>query len=88
MVAMHLPPNVSAQRVPVSNTSFFYVLRHSELGVLGKIVLEQLPEGGWKIVPELMARAGSALSEMRRAVFEQIVNSLMAGPEAAGLPAP
>ncbi len=83
-MGLQLPRNVTAQRVPVSDTAFFYVLRHSELGMLGKIALEQAPEGGMTIKPVLFAPAGSALTERRRIAFEPIVRSLQTKLDATG----
>ena len=38
-MSFQLPPNVTAQRKPISATSYEYILRHSELGQLGQIML-------------------------------------------------
>ncbi len=82
---IQLPRNVTAQRVPVSNSSFVYVLRHCELGVLGEIRVEQGPEGGLTVKSELFAPPGSTLTERRRIVFEPIVRSAIAELDASVL---
>ncbi len=85
---IQLPRNVTAQRVPISDSSFFYVLRHCELGVLGKIRVEQGPAGGFKVKPELFAPDGSsALNERRRVAFEPIVRSAIMELDDSVLPA-
>lgn len=75
-MSFQLPPNVTAQRKPISATSYEYVLRHSELGQLGQIMLTVCMSGKCRITTLVNGQPGDALTERRRAVFEPLAETL------------
>lgn len=75
-MSFQLPPNVTAQRKPISATSYEYLLRHSELGLLGQILLSVCVSGSCKITSLVNGQAGELLTERRRAVFEPLAKTL------------
>lgn len=75
-MSFQLPPNVTAQRKPISSTSYEYILRHSELGQLGQILLSVCVSGNCKITSLVNGPPGDMLTERRRAVFEPLAKTL------------
>ncbi|MES2024781.1 MAG: hypothetical protein V4448_04400 [Pseudomonadota bacterium] len=75
-MSFQLPPNVTAQRKPISATSYEYILRHSELGQLGQILLSACTSGACKVTSLVYGQPGEQLTEQRRAVFEPLARSL------------
>lgn len=75
-MTFQLPPNVTAQRKPISATSYEYILRHSELGQLGQILLSVCVSGNCKITSLVHGQPGELLTERRRAVFEPLAKTL------------
>ena len=75
-MSFQLPPNVTAQRKPISATSYEYILRHSELGQLGQILLSACTAGCCKVTSLVHGQPGEQLTEQRRAVFEPLARSL------------
>lgn len=74
-MSFQLPPNVTAQRKPISATSYEYVLRHSELGQLGQIMLTVCISGKCRITSLVNGQPGETLTERRRAVFEPLTKT-------------
>ena len=75
-MSFQLPPNVTAQRKPISATSYEYILRHSELGQLGQILLSACASGSCKVTCLVHGQPGEQLTEQRRAVFEPLARTL------------
>jgi hypothetical protein len=75
-MSFQLPPNVTAQRKPISATSYEYILRHSELGQLGQILLTASAAGKCNVTYLVNGQPGSQLTEARRAVFEPLAMTL------------
>lgn len=75
-MSFQLPPNVTAQRKPISATSYEYILRHSELGQLGQIMLSACTSGSCKVTSLVNGQPGDQLTEQRRAVFEPLAKTL------------
>ncbi len=77
-MSFQLPSNVTAQRKPISTTSYEYILRHAELGQLGQIMLSVCARGNCKITSLVNGMPGELLTERRRAVFEPLARTLAA----------
>lgn len=71
-----LPSNVTAQRRPISATSYEYILRHSELGQLGQIMLSVCISGHCRITSLVHGQPGEILTERCRAIFEPLAKML------------
>ena len=67
-----LPPNITAQRKPLSPTSYEYVLRHSELGQLGRIFLTAGASGECKVTYQVYGRPDDHMTAQRQAIFEPL----------------
>lgn len=74
-MSFQLPSNITAQRRPISATSYEYILRHSELGQLGQILLSASADG-YNVTCLVHGPAGEQMTERRRAVFEPLACSL------------
>ncbi|CAN5347692.1 hypothetical protein BH11PSE11_BH11PSE11_33320 [soil metagenome] len=78
-MTMQLPANVIAQRLPISATCYGYVLRHSQLGILGTILVAHAQDGSYTIRPELAwASSRVEVEDQRRAIFEPIARGWIA----------
>ena len=78
-MAFQLPPNITAQRLPMSSTSFQYVLHHSELGELGRVLTNADESGSRNVTYQVYKR--SRLDNMmarRKAIFEPLAMTLAA----------
>jgi|SRR5690606_24355451 len=75
-MAIELPPNVTAQRKPISSTSYEYIFRHSELGPLGRLLLNGCASGTSRIIGLVHGQPGEQLTEQRRAIFEPLAHKL------------
>lgn len=75
-MAIELPPNVTAQRKPISATSYEYIFRHSELGQLGKVLLSVCTSGTSRLTCLVNGDPGARLTEQRRAIFEPLARKL------------
>ena len=75
-MSFQLPPNITAQRKPISATAYEYVLHHNELGQLGQIMLSACISGGCNVTCLVHGQAGDQITEQRRAVFEPLAKSL------------
>jgi hypothetical protein len=76
VMSFQLPPNVTAQRKPISATSYEYILRHSELGQLGQILLSTNAAGKCNVTYLVYGQPGAQITEERRAVFEPLAMTL------------
>ncbi len=75
-MSFQLPSNVTAQRRPISATSYEYILRHSELGELGQILLSACASGSCNITCLVHGQPDDNMTEQRRAVFEPLAKNL------------
>jgi hypothetical protein len=75
-MSFQLPSNITAQRKPISATSYEYILRHSELGQLGQILLSACASGRCKVTCLVHGQPGDQMTERRRAVFEPLAQTL------------
>jgi hypothetical protein len=75
-MSFQLPPNITAQRKPISATSYEYILRHSELGQLGQILLSASSAGKCNVTYLVYGQPGAEITEARRAVFEPLAMTL------------
>lgn len=71
-----LPHKVTAQRVPISPTSFEYTFRHAELGELGRVLICATHKGGCHITHQLSRTSSDDISAMRREIFEPIAHAV------------
>jgi len=77
-MAFQLPQDVTAQRMPISPTSFEYTFRHKELGELGKVLICATHKGGCHITHQLHGPADDASFPVRRAIFEPLAHAVAA----------
>ncbi len=77
-MSFQLPSNITAQRKPISVTSYEYVLHHNELGQLGKILLSACISGGCNVTSLVHGQPGDELTEQRRKLFEPLAKTLAA----------
>lgn len=75
-MSFQLPPNITAQRKPISATAYEYVLHHNELGRLGHIMLSACISGACNVTSLVHGQPGDQMTEQRRAVFEPLARSL------------
>jgi hypothetical protein len=59
-----------------------YVLRHTELGLLGRLVLQGLPSGHCQVSCEVAGDPADPLTAKRRAVLEPVTTALVQRLEA------
>src|SRR5215471_2283063 len=71
-----LPPGVSMQKEPLPS-GWAYVFRHTELGLLGRLVLQDLPSGHCQVSCEVAGDPADPLTARRRAVLEPITAELV-----------
>jgi hypothetical protein len=77
-MGFQLPHQVTAQRTPISPTSFEYTFRHSELGELGSVLFCANLTGGCHVTHQLYRSASDDRSEMRREIFEPLAKAVVA----------
>lgn len=77
-MSFQLPSNITAQRKPISATSYEYVLHHNELGKLGKILLSACISGRCNVTSLVHGQPGDQLTEQRRILFEPLAKTLAA----------
>src|SRR2546427_10545120 len=77
----HLPRGVSMHKEPLPS-GWAYVLRHKELGLLGRLVLHGLPSGHCQVSCEVAGDPADALTARRRAVLEPVTTALVRRLEA------
>jgi hypothetical protein len=75
---IRLPPEVTFEKRVLSQSSWSYDFRHRTLGVLGRILLQDLPRGrGTHLSCEMAGDPADPRTAERRAIFEPL------GPEIA-----
>src|SRR5690606_29608108 len=79
-MAIELPPNVTAQRKPISPTSYEYIFRHSELGQLGRMLLNVCASGTSRIICLVHGQPGDKLTAQRRARLGPLRHNRAAEP--------
>ena len=75
-MAFQLPTNITAQRKPISPTSYEYILQHSELGQLGKIVMYAGSSGGCMVTYQVFGSSDDWKTEQRREIFDPVARLL------------
>jgi hypothetical protein len=76
-----LPPGVTMQKEQLPS-GWTYVLRHTELGLLGRLVLQGLPSGHCQVSCEVAGDPADPLTARRRAVLEPVTTALVQRLEA------
>jgi len=76
-----LPPGVTMQKEQLPS-GWAYVLRHTELGLLGRLVLQGLPSGHCQVSCEVAGDPADPLTARRRAVLEPVTTALVQRLEA------
>ena len=66
-----LPPDISVRKERLSDT-WVYVFRHTQLGNLGRIVLQGRPDGRTNAICEVAGDADDLMTAERAAVFEPL----------------
>ena len=76
-----LPRGVSMHKEPLPS-GWAYVLRHKDLGLLGRLVLYGLPSGHCQVSCEVAGDPADPLTARRRAVLEPLTTELVRRLEA------
>lgn len=76
-----LPPGVSVHKESL-HSGWAYVFRHTELGLLGRLVLQGLPSGHCQVSYEVAGDPADPLTARRRAVLEPVTTALVRQLEA------
>src|SRR6267154_2843683 len=71
-----LPPGVSMQKEQLPS-GWAYVFRHTELGLLGRLVLQELPIGHCQVSCEVAGDPADPLAAKRRTVLEPVTTALV-----------
>ncbi len=71
-----LPPDVSVRKERLSDT-WVYVFRHTQLGELGRIVLQGRPDGRTNAICEVAGDADDPMTAERAAIFEPLGMALV-----------
>ena len=66
-----LPPDVSFRKERLSGT-WIYVFRHTQLGELGRIILQGRPDGRTHVTCEVVGDADDPMTEKRAAIFKPL----------------
>ena len=78
---LRLPPGVSMQQEPLPS-GWAYVFRHTELGLLGRLVLHGLSSGHCQVSCDVAGDPADPLTAKRRAVLEPVTTALVQRLEA------
>mgnify|MGYP001569025604 CR=1 FL=1 len=70
-----LPPDVSVRKERLSG-SWVYVFRHTQLGDLGRIVLQGRPDGRTHVTCEVAGERADPMTEKRAAIFKPLGTAL------------
>lgn len=73
----NLPPNISYSQEQLAN-GFAFIFRHSELGELGRILLQERPDRQTQILCEVVGDPKDPMTAKRAAIFEPIGKELSA----------
>jgi hypothetical protein len=76
-----LPPGVSMQKEQLP-AGWAYVFRHAKLGLLGRLVLQDLPSGHCQVSCEVAGDPADPLTARRRKVLEPVTTALVRRLEA------
>ena len=82
MSRFKLPPNVSFTKERISG-QWTYIFQHSELGTLGRIVLQARSDGNTQINCELAGDPNDPMTEKRAAIFKPLSLTIMDQMESA-----
>jgi hypothetical protein len=74
--AFRLPPGVSFQKELLAS-GWAYVFRHTTLGQLGRIVLEDHPDGRAQVTCEIAGDPADPMTAQRKALFEPVAMDLV-----------
>lgn len=70
---IHLPPEITFEKRVLSESGWSYEFRHRTLGVLGRILLQDLPDGrGTHLSYEVAGDPADPRTAQRRAIFEPL----------------
>ena len=75
-MAFNLPPDISFRKERLSY-GWAYVFRHAEMGDLGRIVLQERPDGQTHATCEVVGDPKDPMTEQRAAVFQPLGLELM-----------
>lgn len=67
----HLPEDVSVRKTRLSS-GWSYLFRHTELGYLGRIVLQGRPDGRTNVTCEVAGDADEPMTEKRAEIFKPL----------------
>jgi len=67
-----LPPDVSVRKERLSSGDWVYVFRHTQLGNLGRIILQGRPDGWTQVTCEVVGDANDPMTEKRAAIFKPL----------------
>ena len=81
-MSFSLPPDISVRRQPLDN-GMVYQFRHTTLGLLGRIVLQDGADGLSQISSEVAGELDDPMTETRAQIFEPLSQQLAATLEAA-----
>src|SRR5213080_2831545 len=76
-----LPPGVSMQKEQL-RSGWAYVVHHTELGLLGRLVRQSLPSGHCQVSCEVAGDPADPLTARRRKVLEPVTTELVRRLEA------
>jgi hypothetical protein len=76
-----LPPGVSFQKEQLSS-GWAYVFRHATLGQLGRLVLDDRPDGMSQVTCEIAGDPADPMTAKRKALFEPVALDLVRRLEA------
>lgn len=75
-MTFQLPPDISFQKERLAY-GWAYVFRHAELGTLGRIVLQDRPDGKAHLTCELVGDQRDPMTEKRAAIFKPLAKRLV-----------
>lgn len=78
----NLPPEISYQQEPVPN-GFAFNFRHAKLGDLGRILLQERPDGQTQILCEIVGDPEDPMTAKRGAIFKPISEAITSQLDAA-----
>lgn len=81
-MSFSLPPEISVQRLPL-DSGMIYQFQHKTLGQLGRIVLQDSPDGLCQISSEVAGNPNDPMTETRSQIFEPLSQQLATALEAA-----
>jgi hypothetical protein len=73
---LQLPPDVTAQRKPLSPTAYEYILRHKDFGTLGRILLTANAVGKCKVAYHVNPHVSEYVTAQRTRIFEPLARAI------------